>query len=149
MYRHDFKRVCERCGLVYRASETRKQWDGMIVCFPDFEERHPQDFVTGRADHQDVPDPRPEPVDTIIGALSTVTTAAALPGTSTLAVQSSVRFQGGDRIGVSLDDGSTYRATVGGVPDAVSLSLSAALPGRVPSGAMVVDYSAISEPDIG
>lgn len=149
MYRRDFKRVCERCGLVYRASQTRKQWDGMIVCLADFEERHPQDFVTGRADSQNVPDPRPEPVDTLIGPLSTVTTAATNAGLFALTVESSVRFLIGDHIGVSLDDGSIYRATLGGVPTSTSLQLTTALPGRVPVGARVVNYSAVSEADIG
>lgn len=145
----DFWRICDRCGFKTRASKTRKQWDGMIVCLADFEERHPQDFVTGRADEQNVPDPRPEPVDTLIGPLATVTTAVSNPGTFGLTVESSVRFLIGDRIGVSLDDGSTYRATLGGVPNSTSLQLTTALPGRVPSGARVVDYSAISQADIG
>lgn len=59
----DFWRICERCGFRVRASQTRKQWDGLIVCLADFEERHPQDFVRGRADRQNVPDARPEPAD--------------------------------------------------------------------------------------
>lgn len=121
----------------------------MIVCLADFEERHPQDFVTGLADHQGVPDPRPEPVDTLIGPLMTTTTAVSLPGTSVLTVESSVRFLAGDRIGVSLDDGSTCRAVVGSAPDTTSLALTAALPGRVPSGARVVNYSAVSQASIG
>lgn len=56
----DFLRVCDVCGFVFYASETRKRWDGMIVCEPDFESRHPQDFVRGTIDRQTVPDPRPE-----------------------------------------------------------------------------------------
>ncbi len=56
----DFKRVCDVCGFVCYASETYKRWDGMIVCEPDWEPRHPQDFVRGRVDRQNVPDPRPD-----------------------------------------------------------------------------------------
>src|SRR6185295_17420903 len=54
----DFLRDCDRCGFTVYASETRKQWDGLIVCaIGCFEERHPQDFVRGRVDRQNVPDP--------------------------------------------------------------------------------------------
>ena len=62
----DFWRICDVCGFRYRASETKKRWDGMIVCDEDFEQRHPQDFVRGVADRQRVPDPRPEPTDTFL-----------------------------------------------------------------------------------
>ena len=58
----DFLRDCDRCGETVYASETKKQWDGLIVCAVGcFEERHPQDFVRGRKDRQNVPDPRPVP----------------------------------------------------------------------------------------
>lgn len=57
----DFWRVCDRCGLRYRQSQTKKTWDGLWVCDDCFEPRHPQDFVTGREDRQAVPEPRPEP----------------------------------------------------------------------------------------
>ena len=55
----DFKRVCDVCGFDYYASETFKRWDGLIVCAEDFERRHPQDFVRGRTDRQNVHDARP------------------------------------------------------------------------------------------
>lgn len=41
---------CPVCGKEYRASEYRKRWDGLWVCWKDYEERHPQDFVRGRKD---------------------------------------------------------------------------------------------------
>lgn len=63
----DFWRICEVCGFKYRASQTSKRWDGLIVCREDFEERHPQDFVRGRVDRQNVPNPRPESTDVFIG----------------------------------------------------------------------------------
>jgi hypothetical protein len=62
----DFKRCCDVCGFDFPASRTQKRWDGLWVCREDFEERHPQDFVRGRADRQRVPSPRPEPADTFI-----------------------------------------------------------------------------------
>lgn len=64
MYRAgDFYRICDRCGEKKRASETKKEWTGLIVCDPCFETRHPQDNVRGRKDRQRVPDPRPEAPD--------------------------------------------------------------------------------------
>lgn len=65
--RGGFYRICDVCGFKYRASETFKRWDGLFVCAEDFETRHPQDFVRGRIDRQNVPNPRPEPPDVFIG----------------------------------------------------------------------------------
>lgn len=62
----DHWRICDECGWKVRASETRKRWDGLIVCLPDFEMRHPQDFVRGRADRQRVASPRPDPTPAYI-----------------------------------------------------------------------------------
>ena len=68
-YAHgDFNRICDRCGFKYKASQTRKEWTGLIVCHKCWEPRHPQDFVRGRRDRQSVPYPRPEPSqDTLVG----------------------------------------------------------------------------------
>lgn len=63
----DWKRVCDVCGFDYYASQTRKRWDGLIVCDADFESRHPQDYVRGRKDRQNVPDPRPVPAAVYAG----------------------------------------------------------------------------------
>jgi hypothetical protein len=65
--RGGYYRICDVCGFKYRASETTKRWDGLFVCREDFETRHPQDFVRGRIDRQNVPNPRPEPPDVFIG----------------------------------------------------------------------------------
>ncbi len=58
----DFNRICDQCGRKRKASDTRKQWDGLIVCADGdcFDARHPLDFVRGRRDKQTVPDPRPD-----------------------------------------------------------------------------------------
>ena len=63
----DFWRDCQVCGFRYRASQTRRRWDNLIVCDADWEERHQQDNVRGRKDRQRVPDPRPEPVEVFLG----------------------------------------------------------------------------------
>lgn len=62
----DHWKICDVCGFKYRASQTSKRWDGLMVCREDFEERHPQDFVRGRVDRQNVPNPRPEPADVFL-----------------------------------------------------------------------------------
>lgn len=60
----DFWRICQRCGIKRRASDTSKEWTGLIVCSDTcWEPRHDQDFVRGRKDRQRVPDPSPEPAD--------------------------------------------------------------------------------------
>lgn len=58
--------ICDVCGFKTRASDSRKRWDGLRVCKPDWEPRHPQDFVRGNRDRQTVPDARPEPTDTFL-----------------------------------------------------------------------------------
>lgn len=145
----DFWRICDRSGFKVRASETAREWNGLIVRKEDFEERHPQDFVRGRKDRQRVPDPRPEPTANIIGPLDTTTTAAANPGATTISVSSSARWGAGDHIGITLDNGNVCRAIVQSVPGATSLELTAGLPGAVASGAVVVNYSAVSTADVG
>lgn len=145
----DFYRVCEVCGFEMRASETRKRWDGLIVCMPDWEERHPQDFVRGRADRQNVPDPRPEAVDVMIGPLTTTITASASPAATSISVLSSVRFGANDVIGILLDGGDQYRTTVQSVPDVDHIAIVApGLPGSVSAGNSVVNYSAVSTPSL-
>ena len=64
----DYYVICDECGFKYRASETRKRWDGMRVCTKDYEPRHPQDGVRGRRDRQAVKGARPEPPDVYIEA---------------------------------------------------------------------------------
>jgi hypothetical protein len=63
----DFNRICDRCGVKVKASETRKEWTGWIVCKKDcWEPRHPQEFVRGKRDNQRVQNPRPEPTDNFL-----------------------------------------------------------------------------------
>lgn len=85
----------------------------------------------------------------VIGPLTTTISAAAVAGATTISVSSSIRFGGGDHIGVILNMGDTERHIVMSVPDAVSLTLTTPLGGSVSSGNAVVNYSAVSAPDIG
>lgn len=145
----DFWRICDRCGFSFRASQTFKTWDNLYVCAEDFETRHPQDFVRGRKDRQNVPNPRPEPIDALIGPLTTNISAAGISSDTTIHVDSSVRFLGLDTIGVIMDDGNTKRFTIGSIPSATSIALTSPLRGAVSIGNVVINYSAVSTPDIG
>lgn len=145
----DFYRYCDKCGFKKRASRTFRTWDGLYVCSEDFETRHPQDFVRGRKDNQNVPNARPEPVNSIIGPLTTTLTVAATASSTTLSVASSVRFEPSDRIGIICDDGSTVAKIVNTVPTTTSITITTALRANASIGNIVIDYSAVSEPDIG
>lgn len=145
----DFWRICDRCGFKKRASQTFRTWEGLYVCAEDYETRHPQDFVKGRRDNQNVPNPRPEPVDTIIGPLMTNISVAAVAGATTLNVDSSVRFSPTDHIGLMLDSGEIHRAVVLSVPTSTSLGLTAGISGSAAIGRVVINYSAVSEAGIG
>ena len=61
-----YRQICDRCGREMRSSEGRREWTGLVVCPEDFDYRHPQDFVRGRADRQNVPNPRPEATDVFV-----------------------------------------------------------------------------------
>lgn len=62
----DYNVICDRCGFKVKASTTKKEWTGLRVCKSHWEPRHPQDKIKGRADHQAVPDPRPEGEDVFL-----------------------------------------------------------------------------------
>lgn len=58
--------ICDVCGFKHRKSELRKRWDGLTVCEPDWEPRHPQESVRGRKDKIFVDNPKPRPADIFV-----------------------------------------------------------------------------------
>lgn len=62
----DFNVICDRSGFKVKAGDTRTEWTGKRVRWQDWEARHPQDFVKGRADRQSVHNPRPEASDNFL-----------------------------------------------------------------------------------
>lgn len=40
----DWNVICQVCRRKIKASEAKKQWNGLIVCESDYEERHPLDM---------------------------------------------------------------------------------------------------------
>ena len=63
----DHNVICDRTGFKVKASDTKREWNNLIVREQSWETRQPQDFVRGRGDRQSVPHPRPEPeTDTFV-----------------------------------------------------------------------------------
>ena len=58
--------ICDKCGVKYKRSELREQWDGIWVCSYDFEERQPQDLLRAIPDNQAIEEPRPEGNTTVL-----------------------------------------------------------------------------------
>ncbi len=55
--------VCDVSGFKVKSTETRMTWDGLRVRESDWDPRHPQDFVRGKAYKQTVTNPRPGATD--------------------------------------------------------------------------------------
>lgn len=60
----DYNVVCDWTGRKYKRSQCRRTWDGHLVRRESWEQRHPQDFVRGVADHQSVPPGEARPFST-------------------------------------------------------------------------------------
>jgi hypothetical protein len=58
--------ICDRCGFKFKASELKKDWQGLMVCEKDFELRNPQDFIRIRPERISPPWVRPESTDAFI-----------------------------------------------------------------------------------
>ena len=74
------------------------------------------------------------------GTAGTTLTAQANAGATSLAVVSIAGFSNGDKVGVTLDDGTQHRTTVNGVPAGTTIVILDAIPaGRnAPNGAALV-----------
>jgi hypothetical protein len=62
----DWLIICDVCGEKIKASESKKRWDGLIVCSKDYEERHSMDFLRGRKERVSVPFTRPRTTDVFV-----------------------------------------------------------------------------------
>ncbi|MBT8449023.1 MAG: hypothetical protein KJO69_05005 [Gammaproteobacteria bacterium] len=52
--------LCDRCQRKYKANELKKEWTGWIVCESCWEPRHPQEFLKGHPDDENVSFTRPD-----------------------------------------------------------------------------------------
>jgi len=59
----DHNVICDRTGMKVKASQTKKQWNNLIVRKESWEPRHPQDLIRSKPDRQQVEDPRTEQED--------------------------------------------------------------------------------------
>lgn len=143
-----FYRICDMTGFKVRAERTRKEWYGTIRRNQSWEPRQPQDFVRGVRDDQNVQDARPRSVDQFQGPLGTVTTAAASAGDSTLQVQTTARMAVGDFLTIMLANGENCLMEIGFILSLSLLQFTTNLPYAVLSGAIVIDTSALSPPDL-
>lgn len=141
----DFYRICDRTGFKIRAGRTRKEWNGLIVRDKSWEPRQPQDFVKGVRDYQSAPEPRPRQIDVFVGPLETTIGVAAVAGTDTIQVVSTVRMQNGDVLNIILDNGDVFAATIQNVSSLTTLVLSTKLPYSASVGNVVVDVTAVSQ----
>lgn len=48
----DWNAACYECGMKFKASEMRRNWQGFWTCLPHWTPRQPQDFVRATADVQ-------------------------------------------------------------------------------------------------
>jgi hypothetical protein len=56
----DYNAICDQCGMKYKKSKLRKQWNNLLTCPTCFDYRHPQEFVRGVRDDQSVIEARPD-----------------------------------------------------------------------------------------
>lgn len=62
----DYNVICDVCGFKLKRSQTRKRWDGLLVCDADWEPQHPQDFVRALPRKRRRLDVRPEQPDKFV-----------------------------------------------------------------------------------
>ncbi len=141
--------ICDRSGRQMRASESRREWTGAVVHKDEYEARHPQDFVRARPERQAVAISRSPQIDRYMGPLTTRLTADTEAGSNTLVVETTVRFEAGDRVNLILENSDTWSAIVSAVLDTESLALAASLPRRAVIGATLVNLTAVAAANIG
>lgn len=77
----DFNAVCSMCGHKRKASMLVKNWQGMYRCPEHNEERQPQDFARGVAEHTEVP--FTQPPERVFIYTCSINTQAGLPDLGT------------------------------------------------------------------
>lgn len=58
--------ICDRCGFRFHSDELIKEWDGLRVCKPCWEPRHPQDLIRIKPEKVAPPWTRPEHEDNFL-----------------------------------------------------------------------------------
>lgn len=142
----NFWRTDDRSGFSRRATDTRQEWNGLIVATDLWEIRQPQDLVKGIIDDQTVPDPRPLPPPVWDGPLYFQLTANVAIGATFLPIQYIAGITAGDNIGVMLDTGVMFNTQVNGAPISTGINITTPLPFTAASGNLIVDYESSAGP---
>lgn len=147
----DYYVTCDRTGFKILASQARKEWTGALVRRESWEPRHPQDFVRSKRDKMDVnPAPaRPEPVAEFMGPLSTTIATAAVAGDTSITVETTLRFFGGDLLRIGLDNKEMFLVEASIITNSTTIYLDKPLPFSSAVGSLVLNLTAISPPELG
>lgn len=62
----EWNAICDVCGTQYKSSQLIKRWDGLMVCYKDYETRHPSDLYRYSGHEEHIPWARPEVEDDFI-----------------------------------------------------------------------------------
>ncbi len=124
------------------ASDTRAEWNGLIVERRFWEIRQPQDFVKGVADDQSVPDARSELATPFVGPISTNISADVSPGATFLPLDNIAGFNANDNIGVMIDGGTYFNTKVSGPATPTGINIADALAGYAVKGSICTNYRA-------
>lgn len=141
--------VCDRTGFTVWSGENGQEYTGLRIRKRSIERRHPQEFVRGVPERQHVPVARPPGTPEMTGTLTTQTTAAADAGATQLAVESSVRFEPGDRLRIALASGDMFSTNNAFAVDSTTIEIVEPLPEAVEAGAWVENLSAASIVEVG
>lgn len=107
-----FYRICDQTGFKIRSTNTKKQWNNLIVRKQSWEPRQPQDLVKGIADYQSVPEPRPRPAPNYIDNW-TFAKGYNPAGSNVINVYNTTGFIAGNRISIILDNNDTFIVYIG------------------------------------
>lgn len=98
----EWKVICDRCGFLFKASELKPEWTGLMVCSRCWEPRHPQDFLEAVPDPQTVPWTRKEQPDTFQSVTQIVHTVHTYQRfNTTQMVYETANYFGGDSLDIT------------------------------------------------
>ena len=141
--RGDWNLIDDKTGFKIKASNSRLQWNNVRCADRYFEERHPQDFVRGVPDKQNVPFARPESANPWLATVTTINNPTGTgfeAGATTILVADTTGFASADFINIILDGGGIQQTQIT-VIDGTTLLLGAPLINRTLNGYAVSDVS--------
>ena len=140
--RGDWNLIDDKTGFKIKASNSRLQWNNVRCAENVFEERHPQDFVRGVPDKQNVPFARPEAANPWVGpVITTITNPTGYDaGSTTITVFDTTGFVNSDLVNILLEGGGIHQTNIM-VIDSTNLLLGTPLVGRTLYGYVVQDIS--------